>query len=69
LVEPAVDLGRLEQVFVLLRRGPQMDLLFGPNRPEEDLDGPIRMPSADASPSAEGIGRAALATAPMKDTP
>ncbi len=69
LVEPAVDLGRLEQVFVLLRRGPQMDLLFGPNRPEEDLDGPIRMPSADSSPSPEGIGRAVLATVPMKDAP
>jgi rod shape-determining protein MreC len=28
-VEPAVDFGRLEQVFVMLRRGPTMDLLFG----------------------------------------
>lgn len=28
-VEPAVDFGRLEQVFVLLRRGPTMDLLYG----------------------------------------
>ena len=27
-VEPAVDFGRLEQVFVLLRRGPTMDLLY-----------------------------------------
>lgn len=40
LIEPAVDLGQLEQVFVLLRRGPQMDLLYRPNRPEQDLDGP-----------------------------
>lgn len=28
-VEPSVDFGRLEQVFVMLRRGPTMDLLFG----------------------------------------
>ena len=28
-VKPSVDFGRLEQVFVMLRRGPTMDLLFG----------------------------------------
>jgi len=28
-LEPAVDFGRLEQVFVVLHRGPTMDLLFG----------------------------------------
>lgn len=28
-VEPSVDFGRLEQVFVILRRGPTMELLFG----------------------------------------
>ncbi len=28
-VEPAVDFGRLEQVFVMLARGPTLDLLFG----------------------------------------
>jgi len=28
-VEPSVDFGRLEQVFVMLRRGPTMELLFG----------------------------------------
>jgi rod shape-determining protein MreC len=27
-VEPAVDFGRLEQIFVMLRRGPTMDLLY-----------------------------------------
>lgn len=27
-VEPTVDFGRLEQVFVMLRRGPTMDLLY-----------------------------------------
>ncbi|MHA7836712.1 MAG: rod shape-determining protein MreC [bacterium] len=46
LVEPSVDLGRLEQVFVMLRRGPTMELLYRPNRPEEDLDGPHRLPAA-----------------------
>jgi rod shape-determining protein MreC len=28
-VQPAVDFGRLEQVFVMLHRGPTMDLLYG----------------------------------------
>ncbi len=28
VVEPAVDFGRLEQVFVMLHRGPTMDLLY-----------------------------------------
>jgi cell shape-determining protein MreC len=41
VVEPAVDLGRLEQVFVMLRRGPIMDLLYQQNRAEEDLPGPV----------------------------
>lgn len=41
VVDPAVDLGQLEQVFVMLRRGPQMDLLYHPNLPTEDLDGPV----------------------------
>ena len=27
-VEPAVDFGRLEQAFVMLRRGPTMELLY-----------------------------------------
>lgn len=43
VVTPAVDLGRLEQVFVLLRRGPVMDLLYKPNRVEADLPGPVRL--------------------------
>jgi rod shape-determining protein MreC len=46
VVEPAVDLGQLEQVFVMLRRGPLMDLLYHENRPEKDLDGPISVSSA-----------------------
>jgi hypothetical protein len=28
LLSPAVDFGRLEQVFVMLRRGPTMELLY-----------------------------------------
>lgn len=40
VIEPAVDLGQLEQVFVMLRRGPQMELLYRPNLPREDLEGP-----------------------------
>jgi len=44
VVEPSVDLGRLEQVFVMLRRGPTMDLLYHTNRAEEDLPGPIMPP-------------------------
>jgi rod shape-determining protein MreC len=34
-LRPAVDFGRLEQVFVMLRRGPIMDLLYGAVAPEE----------------------------------
>jgi rod shape-determining protein MreC len=49
LIEPAVDLGRLEQVFVMLRRGPTMDLLYHANRAEEDLPGPIAI--SDGAPA------------------
>ena len=28
-IKPAVDFDRLEQVFVMLRRGPTMELLYG----------------------------------------
>ncbi len=34
-VQPAVDFGRLEQVFVMLRRGPTLDLLYGSNVPDD----------------------------------
>jgi rod shape-determining protein MreC len=33
---PAVDFGRLEQVFVMLRRGPTMELLYGEGESGED---------------------------------
>jgi rod shape-determining protein MreC len=53
VIEPAVDLGQLEQVFVMLRRGPTMDLLYRPNRAEEDLDGPVTMASPPLEPGTE----------------
>jgi rod shape-determining protein MreC len=34
-LRPAVDFGRLEQVFVMMRRGPTMDLLY------QDSEGPV----------------------------
>ena len=45
VIDPAVDLGQLEQVFVMLRRGPTMDLLYRANRAEQDLEGPIPVSS------------------------
>ncbi|MCP4904179.1 MAG: rod shape-determining protein MreC [bacterium] len=58
VIEPAVDLGQLEQVFVMLRRGPQMDLLYRPNRPEQDLMGPatVGAPPPDASAERDDAG-------------
>jgi rod shape-determining protein MreC len=44
-VEPSVDFGRLEQVFVMLRRGPTMELLFGGG--DGDLPEPERAKVAD----------------------
>jgi rod shape-determining protein MreC len=52
VVDPTVDLGQLEQVFVMLRRGPQMDLLYRPNRPEDDLSGPATL---SAGPPTESM--------------
>ena len=34
-IEPAVDFARLEQVFVMLRRGPTMDLLYASSDGDE----------------------------------
>jgi rod shape-determining protein MreC len=43
-VRPAVDFGRLEQVFVMLRRGPAMELLYstsgGDDQVESSSEGP-----------------------------
>ncbi len=56
LIEPAVDLGRLEQVFVMLRRGPTMDLLYHANRAEEDLSGPISVSDGAPVEAASEVG-------------
>ena len=50
ILKPAVDFGRLEQVFVLLRRGPSMDLLYGPNTPTQLDRSPAASARADAQP-------------------
>jgi rod shape-determining protein MreC len=47
-LRPAVDFGRLEQVFVMLRRGPTMDLLFGGDGPVADPAAPADEPSQAA---------------------
>jgi len=49
VVEPSVDFGRLEQVFVLLRRGPTMDLLYGG---DGDLPDPAA-PTVSGAPAGE----------------
>jgi rod shape-determining protein MreC len=43
-VEPAVDFGRVEQVFVMLRRGPTMDLLYSGDGDAPDVpDAPKKL--------------------------
>jgi rod shape-determining protein MreC len=37
-IQPAVDFGRLEQVFVMLRRGPTMELLYSTRVGDEPAD-------------------------------
>ena len=48
-LRPAVDFGRLEQVFIMLRRGPTLDLLYGTNAPEPPE--PARRTVKDTAPS------------------
>lgn len=48
-LRPAVDFGRLEQVFVMLRRGPVMDLLYG-NYPPAQADS-VELPGEDEEPA------------------
>lgn len=46
-LQPAVDFGRLEQVFVMMRRGPTMDLLYGDGeQPIESARAGGRRPSS-----------------------
>jgi rod shape-determining protein MreC len=59
VLEPAVDLGQLEQVFVMLRRGPTMDLLYRANRAEDDLDGPIDVSGRPPKETADADGTVA----------
>ena len=64
-LEAAVDFGRLEQVFVMLRRGRTMDLLYGSDLPS---DGPGVDVDDSGMPGPEaGAGSSAEAGAP--DTP
>jgi rod shape-determining protein MreC len=50
IIQPAVDFGRLEQVFVMFHRGPTMELLYG--------GGPQATPavSAEGGPAAAAAG-------------
>ena len=45
-VDPVVDFGRLEQVFVMLRRSSTMDLLYA----TDDGDQPDPAPAAKSGP-------------------
>ena len=58
---PSVDFGRLEQVFVMLRRGPTMDLLYGAAG-DADPD-PVVVPPREPEPGAEGETPAPTETA------
>jgi cell shape-determining protein MreC len=42
---PSVDFGRLEQVFVLLRRAPTMDLLYGVEGDQQKAQSPTESPT------------------------
>ncbi len=48
-LRPAVDFGRLEQVFVMLRRSPTMDLLYGAEDASGSVDSVARTARAGAS--------------------
>ena len=61
LLRPAVDFGRLEQVFVLLWRGPTLDLLY-----EGDGDAPAPIPGGVVAP---GEQEPKSATAPTPASP
>ncbi len=45
-LRPAVDFGRLEQVFLMMRRGPTMDLLYGDDGPIESASATSGRPSS-----------------------
>ena len=56
LLEPAVDFGRLEQVFLMLRRGPTMELLYVSE--DGDLPGDLADPAADRDVAAPPVNPA-----------
>ncbi len=63
LIRPAVDLGRLEQVFVMLWRGPAMDLLYddappGGATPEPDPASALEPLPGDLPPGETSSGDA-----------
>lgn len=45
-IRPAVDFGRLEQVFVMLRRGPTMELLYSTSVGDESSEGDEAEPAS-----------------------
>ena len=59
VVRPAVDLGRLEQVFVMMRRGATMELLYRSNAPQDDLPGPADVASGPPPETVSGAREAA----------
>lgn len=62
VVRPAVDLGQLEQVFVMLHRGPTMELLYRSNAPEADLEGPAA--AVSSPPPVQGAAGSPSSAAP-----
>ena len=52
-LRPAVDFGRLEQVFVMLHRWESTELLYGANTPVDPVPFEEPPPSTDAEPTAE----------------
>ncbi len=61
-LKPAVDFGKLEQVFVMLRRGPTMGLLYE-SSPPDDLPLPGEVPVISRS-SASGASSPATPSSP-----
>ena len=51
---PAVDFGRLEQLFVMLHRGPTMELLYGAQGDGGVDPEPLQVPSAEVPPGVPG---------------
>ncbi len=50
ILEPTVDFGRLEQVFVMLRRSPSMDLLYHADAPSDQARAVIETAAGEPAP-------------------